>query len=198
MKKITIVCMIILLVVAVITCAQASTRSGNLNSEIIWRMNDKGVLTILGEGDMPDFEKAEDAPWNAYRDQIVGIVFSGKITRIGNYAFTECTKVKHVSFVDTIKSIGKRAFYSCGLLSASNSREGTAVILKNGDVNEDGAVDGRDSIRLMKYLAGETDPETGDTFIINEFNADINGDGNVDEHDLLRLMRYLSGEIQTL
>ncbi len=196
-KRLMAICAIILMATFLSNFAQAS-RQGDLGGKMKWVLNDKGVLTIIGEGDMPDFEKAEDAPWNAYRDQIVGIVFSGKITRIGNYAFTECTKVKHVSFVDTIKSIGKRAFYSCGLLSASNSREGSAVILKNGDVNEDGAVDGRDSIRLMKYLAGETDPETGDTFIINEFNADINGDGNVDEHDLLRLMRYLSGEIQTL
>lgn len=63
-----------------------------------------------------------------------------------------------------------------------------------GDVNDDGTVDGRDAIRLMKYLAEEEDPETGEPLMIQENNADVNGDGAVDEKDLLRLMRYLGGE----
>lgn len=57
-----------------------------------------------------------------------------------------------------------------------------------GDVNGDGLVDGRDAIRLMKYLADEEDPETGELFEIHPSNSDINGDGTVDEKDLLRLM----------
>ncbi len=65
---------------------------------------------------------------------------------------------------------------------------------KPGDVNDDGTVDGRDAIRLMKYLAEEENPETGEPLMIQENNADVNGDGAVDEKDLLRLMRYLGGE----
>ncbi len=60
-----------------------------------------------------------------------------------------------------------------------------------GDVNDDGVTDGRDCIRLMKYLAGETDRETGEAIRINEVNADVTGDGVVDELDLLRLMKYM-------
>ncbi len=63
-----------------------------------------------------------------------------------------------------------------------------------GDVNGDDTVDGRDVIRLMKYLALETDEETGMVYEIREDNADVNADGIVDEKDLLRLIRYLSGE----
>ena len=63
-----------------------------------------------------------------------------------------------------------------------------------GDVNDDGQVDGRDAIRLMKWLAGEIDPETGEEYEINETEADLTGDGIVDELDLLRLMKYLGGE----
>ena len=63
-----------------------------------------------------------------------------------------------------------------------------------GDVNGDGEVDGRDTIRLMNYLADETDPETGETVEISLFNADVTGDGEVNEKDLLRLVRYLGGE----
>ena len=60
-----------------------------------------------------------------------------------------------------------------------------------GDVNDDGTVDGRDSVRLMKYLAGdEEEPEAK----ISGTNADLNGDGKVDELDLLCLLKLLGGE----
>ena len=63
-----------------------------------------------------------------------------------------------------------------------------------GDVNEDGAVDGRDVLRLMKYLAAEEDEETGEPIEINYDNADVDGSGNINEKDLLRLIQYLGGE----
>ena len=63
-----------------------------------------------------------------------------------------------------------------------------------GDVNADGVVDGRDVIRLMEYLADETDPETGLAYAIHEDNADVDGSGAVDEKDLLRMVRYMGGE----
>ena len=60
-----------------------------------------------------------------------------------------------------------------------------------GDVNNDGIVDGRDSVRLMKYLAGdEEEPEAK----ISGTNADVNGDDKVDELDLLCLLKLLGGE----
>ncbi|MBE5792210.1 MAG: leucine-rich repeat protein [Clostridia bacterium] len=55
-----------------------------------------------------------------------------------------------------------------------------------GDVNSDGAVDGRDLIRLASYLGG-IDVE------INHSNASVNGDEIVDGRDLLRLAKYLGG-----
>ena len=72
----------------------------------------------------------------------------------------------------------------------------TVVLLDEfpGDVNTDGTIDGRDVLRLMKYLAGEEDPETGEPIEISENNADVDGSGNINEKDLLRLIRYLGGE----
>ena len=63
-----------------------------------------------------------------------------------------------------------------------------------GDVNEDGEVDGRDVLRLMKYLSKEMNEETGEAVEISESNADVNQDGMVDELDLLRLMQYFAGQ----
>lgn len=62
---------------------------------------------------------------------------------------------------------------------------GQKAVLK-GDANGDGAVDGRDVLRLVRYLAG-----TGVT--IDWEAADVNGDGNVDGRDVLRLAKQLAG-----
>ena len=70
----------------------------------------------------------------------------------------------------------------------------SAIFPKYGDVNGDDVIDGRDVIRLMKYLSGEVDEETGEPVEINEITADFNQDGVVDELDLLKLMKYLGGE----
>ena len=55
-----------------------------------------------------------------------------------------------------------------------------------GDVSADGVLDGRDLLRMAKYLAG-IDVE------INIASADFNGDGNVGGRDLLRMAKYLAG-----
>lgn len=68
----------------------------------------------------------------------------------------------------------------------------SAAEILPGDVNGDGMVDGRDSIRLMKYLAKEIDEETGKVFEIREKNADLNQDEEVDEKDLMQLMNDLA------
>ena len=65
-----------------------------------------------------------------------------------------------------------------------------------GDVNGDHVVDGRDVIRLMKWLADDPEEEEGDGIYYE--NADVDASGHVDEKDLLRLIRYLAGENVTL
>ncbi|MBR3429188.1 MAG: leucine-rich repeat protein [Clostridia bacterium] len=65
-----------------------------------------------------------------------------------------------------------------------------------GDVNGDHVVDGRDVIRLMKWLADDPEEEDGEGIYYE--NADVDASGFVDEKDLLRLIRYLAGEDVTL
>ena len=60
-----------------------------------------------------------------------------------------------------------------------------------GDVNGDGVIDGKDVIRLRKYLAA-FDDETGTSTVEIGAGADCNGDGKVDGKDLVRLRKYLA------
>ena len=55
-----------------------------------------------------------------------------------------------------------------------------------GDANGDGYVDGRDLLRLARYMAG-------DGVTVDMAGADVNGDGNVDGRDVLRLAKQLAG-----
>lgn len=63
---------------------------------------------------------------------------------------------------------------------------GTTVTKKDGipgDVNDDGSVDSKDLVRLIKAVAsGSTDEK-----------ADVNGDGEVNSKDIINLMKKISG-----
>ena len=66
-----------------------------------------------------------------------------------------------------------------------------------GDVNGDGVVDGRDAIRLKRYL-DNVSKKKGATITILEKNADLNGDNYVKQDDLTMLLDYLAGVIDSL
>lgn len=60
-----------------------------------------------------------------------------------------------------------------------------------GDANGDGTVNGRDLIRLRKYLNGYND-ETGTSVVSVTSDADCTGDGLINGKDLIRLRKILN------
>ena len=60
------------------------------------------------------------------------------------------------------------------------------IEIEIGDVNADGAIDSKDTIRLMRYIAK-------DNVSIDLTASDVNGDGAIDSRDTIRLMRKISG-----
>ena len=64
---------------------------------------------------------------------------------------------------------------------------GETPAIQPGDVTGDGALDGRDALRLLKYLAGQD-------VAMEETAADVNGDGVVDGRDALRLLKQLAAQ----
>ena len=65
-----------------------------------------------------------------------------------------------------------------------------------GDVNGDSVVDGRDLVRLRKYLAA-LDETMGESSITVSSGADVTGDSTVDGRDLIRLRKYLANLDET-
>lgn len=60
-----------------------------------------------------------------------------------------------------------------------------------GDVNGDGKINGRDVVKLAKYLAAY-DELTGTSSVTVSPGADANGDGKINGRDIVKLRKYLA------
>ncbi len=78
--------------------------------DVFWTYS-AGTLTISGTGAMDDLY--EVVPWDAYRDEITHIVFTGGVTYIGAHSFTDYDALLAVDFGDALVEIGYEAFRSC-------------------------------------------------------------------------------------
>ena len=90
--------------------------SGTCGDGLTWELYNTGLLTIDGEGAMPDYNyqvNAEDAaPWAQYRSQIKKVTIGAGVEKIGSFAFYYCTNLAEVTFAENSKlnSIGNGAF----------------------------------------------------------------------------------------
>ena len=77
---------------------------------LFWYYNSEmHALAIEGVGDMWDFEwKA--SPWYAYNDEMQAAVIDSDVTRIGNYAFMNCSEIAGFTLPQGLQSIGANAF----------------------------------------------------------------------------------------
>ena len=88
------------------------TVNGVWGEQIRWYFdNDTGLLTISGNGDMPDCgSTGSSAPWYQYKSAITSVEIGTGITSIGKYVFTGYSQVETVTVPDTLVTIGNYAF----------------------------------------------------------------------------------------
>ena len=100
----------ILVLASLFSAFSLSASADSLN----WSL-DKGVLTISGKGEMPDYS-ATEAPWrikDSKAKEVKNVIVGSGVTHIGDQAFQFCTAVKSATIADSVDSIGYAAFYSC-------------------------------------------------------------------------------------
>ncbi|MBQ8555948.1 MAG: leucine-rich repeat protein [Clostridia bacterium] len=112
------------------------------------------------------------------------------VTAIGDGAFQGNTAITSVSLPSSITRIGASAFKGCTSLKTVSSytaaSEPPVVDTRvPGDVNDDGSVNMRDALALLKKLADWD-------VTINESNSDVNADGTVNMRDALTLLKFLA------
>ena len=105
---------------AVMPSARVHCADGNIVShtaercgdDLIWSLDENGVLLISGTGDMWDYE-VENPPWREKRDQIRELQILPGVTGIGALAFANCSNLERVSIPEGVTGIGRAAFNGC-------------------------------------------------------------------------------------
>jgi len=105
-----------LLTTAMIFSIAAAFAQGGTIGPLTWNLKD-GVLTISGEGKMPNYEFDFEVPWLQYSGITAAIIENG-VTNIGDNAFWECADLTSVTIGDSVKRIGEYAFYLCKKLAS--------------------------------------------------------------------------------
>ena len=87
---------------------------GAKGSNLTWRLDSEGVLTISGSGDMHGYG-FPDAPWHG---RVKSAVIADGVTSIGSSAFDDCTSLTSVTIPDSVTSISSYTFASCTSLTS--------------------------------------------------------------------------------
>ena len=102
-----------------------TAKSGTCGNDLTWALDDAGMLTISGTGNMNYYswrivnhKLITTAPWGEYYDTIKSVVIEAGVTHIGDYAFYGCSSLASVTIPDRVTSIGECAFYGCSSLTS--------------------------------------------------------------------------------
>ncbi len=101
--------------------------ANSCGKNVTWSLNDNGVLTISGTGEMKDYPH-QGVPWYDSIHNIKKVVIEEGVTKIGDSAFQHCTNMQSVEIADTVTKIGRFAFDSCRSLQSVTIPEGVTEI----------------------------------------------------------------------
>ena len=126
-------------IVAYGTCGAESD-----GSNVTWKLDSDGTLTISGSGKMADYNNSNGSPWSVNATRTIQAVVIGKdvtsigscafynttyltsvtfengskLTNIGVGAFGMCRKLTSITIPSSVTTIGQRAFVSCESLTS--------------------------------------------------------------------------------
>ncbi len=102
--------------VFVITCFSFITAhgaSGRCGENVKWKLDEnEKVLTIYGEGEMYDYVRGANIPWDDYRTISEVIVEEG-VTSIGSNSLRSCYLMNSLTIPESVVRIGESAFSGC-------------------------------------------------------------------------------------
>ena len=120
MKRRLIVCIaVVMLALMHGVCTYAAViDSGKCGDNVTWSLDDNGLLTISGTGDMYDYDRNNCAPWYKERSDIDRVSISDGVTRIGNSAFYWYYRLQNINIPNSVIEIGAGAFEDCSSLTS--------------------------------------------------------------------------------
>ena len=117
-KRLVLCCFAVLLMINMLQpfalyADAAPIASGECGENLTWELDDKGLLTISGTGEMYDFDYTGGYWEDVFGGLISKVVISEGVTSIGKSAFHNCDTLVDAIIPDSVTSIGESAFYSC-------------------------------------------------------------------------------------
>lgn len=103
---------LLLLVLPLIVNAEI-VDSGSCGENVTWTLDDEGLLTISGDGDMYDY--SQSGPWST--SEVKQIIIDNGVTSIGSNAFNMCRNLTNVILPDSLTNIAPGAFSYCSKLN---------------------------------------------------------------------------------
>ena len=98
----------ILLIALLMGLSANAEKSGTCGPNLKWHLNDDGVLTITGKGEMDDYSYT---PWSY--DDLTRVIIGNGVTTIGEAAFRYCSHLTSVNIPNSVTTIGGWAFKYC-------------------------------------------------------------------------------------
>ena len=104
--------------------------NGKCGDNLYWTLDDKTQtkLTLIGTGEMYDYENASAVPWHTYRTNITSVTLPNGLTNIGSYTFYECNSLSSIAIPSSVTDINKYAFANCSNLSSVSIPSSVASI----------------------------------------------------------------------
>ena len=120
---------LVLILVLLVMMTSAETNivdEGQCGEQVYWVLDNQGVLTISGSGDMYDY--GTDWNWDGHRENIISAVITDGVTSIGNTAFYYCSNLTSVNIPESVTKIGHDAFFYCSSMTNINIPNGVTRI----------------------------------------------------------------------
>jgi len=120
---------ILLLINAILLSTTCAFAQGGMTGPLTWNINN-GVLTISGEGDMPNYgyESGMTSPWMNYALYFDAVNIEVGVTSIGDFAFYYCKYLVSATISKSVSHIGAGAFSNCTSLNSISFSNGVISI----------------------------------------------------------------------
>lgn len=108
--------------------ASAAVVQSGTSGSISWTLDDTGLLTISGTGDMEKVTSAEAIPWYSYKNSIKEVVVEEGVTGLCDEVFANCENIEKATLPDSLTEIPYNAFNSCYSLHTIDMSDNVSVI----------------------------------------------------------------------
>ncbi len=111
-KRLLSILLVLLTALTLLPLGALADDNNKCGENLTWNLDEIGILTISGTGDMYNYSEDYLAPWNEHCLEITNVTISDGVTSIGSSAFCYCS-VKSITLPFGLKHIGASAFFYC-------------------------------------------------------------------------------------